>query len=224
MQAFKFHWFNKDTDCKNTLYVIKKCQNKIVHVIDKRGDVYRLNGWYHWAAPLKGFFSSCFSVSWRKSPKTVKRSYKTEYLSVKFLLDLVCIDSSRLSCLGAAPVFNPSSYSGTVDENVPTDTTVSGITLSASDSDGDNITYSIISSAGPFKLSGDGLSVLTNGLVIDFESQSSYSLTVQAEAAGKHGNGPWRNRNFNFDIEEPEHSQPRSQGPLYTSRKYPGYG
>lgn len=86
-------------------------------------------------------------------------------------------------------MFSPSSYSGTVDENVPTDTTVSGITLSASDSDGDNITYSIISSAGPFKLSGDGLNVLTNGLGIDFESQNSYSLTVQAEAAGKHGSG-----------------------------------
>ena len=90
-----------------------------------------------------------------------------------------------MSCLGAAPVFNSSSYSGTVDENVPTDTTVSGIALSASDSDGDSITISIISSAGPFKLSGDGLSVLTNGLAIDFESQNSYSLTVQAEAAGK---------------------------------------
>ena len=90
-----------------------------------------------------------------------------------------------MSCLGAAPVFNSSSYNGTVDENVPTDTTVSGIALSASDSDGDSITFSIISSAGPFKLSGDGLSVLTNGLAIDFESQNSYSLTVQAEAAGE---------------------------------------
>lgn len=84
-------------------------------------------------------------------------------------------------------MFNPSSYSGTVSENVPTDTTVSGITLSATDGDGDSITYSIISSAGTFKLSGDGTSVLTNGLAIDFESQNSYSLTVQAEAAGKHG-------------------------------------
>lgn len=70
---------------------------------------------------------------------------------------------------------------------MPTDTTVSGITLSATDSDGDNITYSIISSAGPFKLSGDGTKVLTNGLDIDYESQNSYSLTVQAEARGKHG-------------------------------------
>lgn len=129
-----------------------------------------------------------------------KEAIKLNILASNFYL--VCIDSSRLSCLGAAPVFNPSSYSGTVDENVPTDTTVSGITLSASDTDGDNITYSIISSAGPFKLSADGLSVLTNGLVIDFESQNSYSLTVQAEAAGKHGNGPCRNKNFNFDLEE----------------------
>ena len=84
-------------------------------------------------------------------------------------------------------MFNPSSYSGTVNENVAADTTVSGITLSATDSDGDNITYSIISSAGPFKLSGDGTSVLTNGLAIDYESQDSYSLTVQAEAAGEGG-------------------------------------
>ena len=82
-------------------------------------------------------------------------------------------------------MFSSSSYSGTVNENVATDTTVSGITLSATDSDGDNITFSIISSAGPFKLSGE--KVLTNGLAINFESQSSYSLTVQAEAAGKHG-------------------------------------
>ena len=67
------------------------------------------------------------------------------------------------------------------------DTTVSGITISATDSDGDNITYSIISSAGPFKLSGDGSSVLTNGLTIDYESQDSYTLTIQAEAAGEDG-------------------------------------
>ena len=84
-------------------------------------------------------------------------------------------------------MFSSSSYSGTVNENVPTDTTVSGITLSATDSDGDSITYSIISSAGPFKLSGAGMSVLTNGLAIDFETQDSYSLTVQAEAAGDYG-------------------------------------
>ena len=84
-------------------------------------------------------------------------------------------------------MFSSSSYSGTVNENVPTDTTVSGITLSATDSDGDSITYSIISSAGPFKLSGAGTSVLTNGLAIDFETQDSYSLTVQAEAAGDYG-------------------------------------
>ena len=84
-------------------------------------------------------------------------------------------------------MFSSSSYSGTVNENVPADTTVSGITLSATDSDGDSITYSIISSAGPFKLSGAGTSVLTNGLAIDFETQDSYSLTVQAEAAGDYG-------------------------------------
>lgn len=84
-------------------------------------------------------------------------------------------------------MFSPSSYNGTVNENVPTDTTVSGITLSATDSDGDSITYSITSSAGPFKLSGDGISILTNGLAIDFESKNFYSLTVQAEAAGKLG-------------------------------------
>lgn len=67
------------------------------------------------------------------------------------------------------------------------DITVSGITLSATDSDGDSITHSIISSAGPFKLSGAGTSVLTNGLAIDFETQDSYSLTVQAEATGDYG-------------------------------------
>ncbi|CAH3197870.1 unnamed protein product, partial [Porites evermanni] len=88
----------------------------------------------------------------------------------------------------SAPVFSSSSYSGTVNENVPTGTTVSGVTLSATDSDGDSITYSIISSAGPFKLSGAGTSVLTNGLAIDFETQDSYSLTVQAEAAGETAN------------------------------------
>ena len=83
----------------------------------------------------------------------------------------IFIFSICFSCLTAAPVFSSSSYSGTVNENVPTDTTVSGITLSATDSDGDSITYSIISSAGPFKLSGAGTSVLTNGLAIDFETQ-----------------------------------------------------
>ena len=29
--------------------------------------------------------------------------------------------------------------------------------------------------------------MLTNGLAIDFETQDSYSLTVQAEAAGDYG-------------------------------------
>lgn len=99
----------------------------------------------------------------------------------------IFIFSICFSCLHAAPVFSSTSNSGTVNENVPTDTTVSGITLSATDSDGDSITYSIISSAGPFKLSGAGTFVLTNGLAIDFETQDSYSLTVQAEATGDYG-------------------------------------
>ena len=84
-------------------------------------------------------------------------------------------------------MFSPTSYNGAVNENEAADVTVSGITLSATDSDGDSITYSIISSAGPFKLNGAGTSVLTNGQTIDFESQDSYSLTVQAAAAGKDG-------------------------------------
>ena len=86
---------------------------------------------------------------------------------------------------GAAPAFDSASYSGSVNENVATDTTVSGITISATDSDGDSITYSIISSAGPFKLNGAGIKVLTNGQSIDYEAQNSYSLTVQAEANGE---------------------------------------
>ena len=93
---------------------------------------------------------------------------------------------TQVSCfflvLGAAPVFSPGSYSGNVDENVPTDTTVSGITLSASESGGGSVTYSIISSAGPFKLSANGTRVLTNGLAVNFEAQNSYTLTVQAES------------------------------------------
>ena len=105
----------------------------------------------------------------------------TESYSISYLAH------SYFSCLGAAPVFSPSSYSGTVNENEAADVTVSGITLSATDSDGDSITYSIISSAGPFKLNGAGTSVLTNGQAIDFESQDSYSLTVQAAAAGEDG-------------------------------------
>ena len=98
---------------------------------------------------------------------------------------------TQVSCfflvLGAAPVFSPGSYSGNVDENVPTDTTVSGITLSASESGGGSVTYSIISSAGPFKLSANGTKVLTNGLAVNFEAQNSYTLTVQAESAGNYG-------------------------------------
>ena len=88
------------------------------------------------------------------------------------------------SYLGAAPVFSLSSYSGTVDENVLVDTIVNGITLSATVSGGGDVTYSIISSAGPFKLSTNGTKVLTNGLVVNFEAQNSYILTVQAESSG----------------------------------------
>lgn len=84
-------------------------------------------------------------------------------------------------------MFSPGSYSGNVDENVPADTTVNGITLSASESGGGSVTYSIISSAGPFKLSADGTKVLTNGLAVNFEAQNSYTLTVQAESAGNYG-------------------------------------
>ena len=98
---------------------------------------------------------------------------------------------TQVSCffivLGAVPVFSPGSYSGNVDENVPTDTTVSGITLSASESGGGSVTYSILSSAGPFKLSANGTKVLTNGLAVNFEAQNSYTLTVQAESTGNYG-------------------------------------
>ena len=89
--------------------------------------------------------------------------------------------------LSAAPVFSLGSYSDNVDENVPTVTTVSGITLSASESGGGSVTYSIISSVGPFKLSADGTKVLTNGLAVNFVTQNSYTLTVQAESAGNYG-------------------------------------
>ena len=86
---------------------------------------------------------------------------------------------------GAAPVFGSITYTGTVNENSAADTTVSGITIAATDSDGDAITYSIISSSGPFKLKSDGTKVLTNGLTIDYETKTTYTLTIQAAANGK---------------------------------------
>ena len=55
-----------------------------------------------------------------------------------------------------------------------------------SESGGGSVTYSIISLAGPFKLSADGTKVLTNGLAVNFEAQNSYTLTVQAESAGNY--------------------------------------
>ena len=91
--------------------------------------------------------------------------------------------------IGAAPVFGSATYTGTVNENTAADTTVSGITISATDGDGDAITYSIISSSGPFKLKTDGTKVLTNGLTIDYETTNAYTLTIQAAANGKYRQG-----------------------------------
>lgn len=82
------------------------------------------------------------------------------------------------------------------------DIIVSGIILLVLDIDGDNIMYLIISLVGLFKLSGDGFSVLINGLVIDFELQNFYLLIIQVEVVGKYGNGLCCNKNFNFDLEE----------------------
>lgn len=87
--------------------------------------------------------------------------------------------------LGLAPVFVSVSYTGTINENSPSDTTVGGVSILATDADGDAISYSIISSAGPFKLKNDGTKVLTNGQSIDYETTNSYTLTIQASAAGK---------------------------------------
>ena len=51
----------------------------------------------------------------------------------------------------------------------------------------ESVTHSIISLAGPFKLSADGTKELSNGLAVNFEAQNSYTLTVQVESAGNYG-------------------------------------
>jgi hypothetical protein len=68
-----------------------------------------------------------------------------------------------------------------IDENVA-DGTYTGITLEASDADGEEITYSIDGDV-PFRVEADGRVVVDGDSAIDFESTQSYTFNVTATSA-----------------------------------------
>ena len=88
-------------------------------------------------------------------------------------------------CLGVTatcnhkPAFSTSPYAFSVAEDAATSATVG--TVSASDSDGDTVTYSIASGNGDgvFSINSDTGEVIVAG-ALDYESVSSYTLTVEA--------------------------------------------
>ena len=85
-----------------------------------------------------------------------------------------------------APAFGSVTYSFTVSEDAATDTAVG--TVSASDpDDGDSVTYSITAGNGDgkFSIDGSGGGITVAGS-LDYETTSSYTLTVQA-SDGKAG-------------------------------------
>ena len=77
------------------------------------------------------------------------------------------------------PAFSTSPYAFSVAEDAATSATVG--TVSASDSDGDTVTYSIASGNGDgvFSINSDTGEVIVAG-ALDYESVSSYTLTVEA--------------------------------------------
>ncbi len=89
----------------------------------------------------------------------------------------------NLNDVNDAPVVNDQSFA--VDENSANGTVVG--TISASDQDGDTLSYSIIAGDpnGAFAIdSATGEITVADGAQLDFESQASYSLTVQVQDNG----------------------------------------
>ena len=84
------------------------------------------------------------------------------------------------------PAFATSSYAFSVAEDAATSTVVG--TVSAADPDGDAVTYSIASGngGGAFSIDGSGGSIAV-AVPLDYESVSSYTLTVEARDGSVNG-------------------------------------
>jgi hypothetical protein len=78
-------------------------------------------------------------------------------------------------------VSDTDSATNTIDENVA-DGTYTGVTLSATDADGDAITYSLPEDV-PFRVEADGRIVVDGDNAIDYETDSSFSFTATATSA-----------------------------------------
>ena len=86
----------------------------------------------------------------------------------------------------AGRCFSTSSYAFSVAEDAATSTVVG--TVSATDPDGDTVTYSIASGneAGKFNVDGFSGEILVWS-ALDFETESSYTLTVEARDGKANG-------------------------------------
>ena len=100
---------------------------------------------------------------------------------------------STTAC-NAPPVLGSSSYNFSVAEDSAVGASVGSV--SATDPDNDTLTYSITAGNGDGKFSMDGGSgAITVAAALDYETTSSYSLTVQADDSnGRYGNGPGDDR------------------------------
>lgn len=97
----------------------------------------------------------------------------------------------------SVPSFGSSSYSFSIAEDAAVGAAVGAV--SATDADSDSITYSITAGNGDAKFAIDGSSgAITTAGALDDESESSYSLTVQADD----GNGGTASATVNVSVTE----------------------
>ena len=85
-------------------------------------------------------------------------------------------------CRNAAPAFSSDTATRTIAENSAAGTNV-GVAVTATDSDGDTLTYSLSGTdAGSFEIgANNGQIAVKSGTSLDFESKESYSVTVEVK-------------------------------------------
>ena len=114
--------------------------------------------------------------------------------------------SFTVSRANRAPTFGSATYSFSVAEDAATGTAVGSV--SATDADDDGLTYSIETGNGDGKFAMDGSSgAITTAGALDYETDSSYTLTVQADD----GNGGTATATVNVTVTDVEETSP---GPL----------
>ncbi len=104
-----------------------------------------------------------------------------------------------------APVFGSATYNFSVAEDAATGTAVGSV--SATDADDDGLTYSITAGNGDGKFAISSAGAITTAGTLDYETDSSYALTVQADD----GNGGTATATVNVTVTDVAESSP---GPL----------